>query len=48
MRKFQQFRQCSETGPILHGFAEAGLISLGYRTITVHDADALRTVADGD
>jgi len=36
------------TGPILHGFAEAGLISLGYRTITIHDADALRALADGD
>lgn len=36
------------TGPILHGFAEAGLISLYYRTITIHDADALRTIADGD
>lgn len=35
-------------GPILHGFAAAGLISLGYRTITIHDADALRALADGD
>lgn len=35
-------------GPILHGFVEAGLISLGYRTITVQDADALRAIADGD
>lgn len=36
------------TGPILHGFAKAGLISLGYRTIIIHDADALRAIADGD
>jgi CRP-like cAMP-binding protein len=35
-------------GPILHGFAAAGLISLGYRTIIIHDADALRALADGD
>jgi CRP-like cAMP-binding protein len=36
------------TAPILHGFAAAGLISLGYRTITIHEAEALRAIADGD
>jgi CRP-like cAMP-binding protein len=35
------------TGPILHGFAAAGLVLLGYRTITIHDADALRAIAYG-
>lgn len=34
--------------PILHGLAAAGLIALGYRTITIHKADVLRVIADGD
>jgi CRP/FNR family transcriptional regulator, cyclic AMP receptor protein len=34
-------------GPILHGFAKAGLIRLGYRTITIDDGAALRAIADG-
>lgn len=36
------------TGPILHGFVETGLISLGYRTITINNPDVLRAIADGD
>lgn len=33
-------------GPILNEFAEAGLLTLGYRSIALHDAAALRKLVD--
>jgi CRP/FNR family transcriptional regulator, cyclic AMP receptor protein len=35
-------------GPILRQFADAGLIAQSYRTLSVTDAPALRTIADAD
>lgn len=34
-------------GPILHALAAAGLVTAGYRNITVHDPAALRAIVDG-
>jgi CRP-like cAMP-binding protein len=34
-------------GPMLRGLADAGLVEVGYRVITLHDPAGLRAIADG-